>query len=113
MLLFLNSLDYAIKGKRQERVISLLKQVNANMYISGPAGKSYIDPISFQQEGIELIWKDYSRYPKYQQLSPSFEHAVSVLDLLFNTGPEAPYYIWGWRDEMRNENIHAGQSHNI
>jgi hypothetical protein len=22
---------------------------------------------------------------------------VSVLDLLFNTGPDAPWYIWGWR----------------
>jgi hypothetical protein len=23
---------------------------------------------------------------------------VSILDLLFNVGPDAPWYIWGWRE---------------
>ncbi len=33
------------------------------------------------------------------ELYRPFEHGVSVLDLLFNTGDKAPYYIWGWREE--------------
>jgi len=37
-------------------------------------------------------------YPEYPQLFPPFEHQVSILDVLFNCGPEAPYYIWGWRE---------------
>ena len=41
---------------------------------------------------------DYSGYPEYEQLHPPFMHHVSIIDLLLNCGPEAAYYIWGWRD---------------
>ena len=33
---------------------------------------------------------DYDGYPEYPQLHPPFEHAVTILDLLFHTGTEAP-----------------------
>jgi hypothetical protein len=32
---------------------------------------------------------DYSGYPQYPQLHGSFEHGVSIVDLLFNAGPDA------------------------
>jgi hypothetical protein len=38
---------------------------------------------------------DYSGYPEYEQLYPPFEHAVSIVDLIFNVGP-------GARDFMRS-----------
>jgi len=40
-----------------------------------------------------LVYKQYS-YPEYPQLYPPFEHGVSVLDLLFNAGPDARSYIF-------------------
>ena len=79
-------------------MIDLLKQVGARTYISGPAGKTYLEPERFAAEGLSLQWKDYSGYPEYPQLHPPFEHAVSILDLLFSVGPAAPYHIWGWRN---------------
>jgi len=85
-------------GAKLDRLLSLIKQTGADTYISGPSAKTYIDEERFQQEGIKLIWKDYSGYPEYPQRFPPFEHGVTVLDLLFNVGPEAPDYIWGWRD---------------
>jgi hypothetical protein len=36
---------------------------------------------------------DYQGYPEYPQLHGGFEHAVTALDLLFNTGPDAPRYL--------------------
>jgi hypothetical protein len=48
--------------------------------------------------GVELVWKDYSGYPEYRQKHPPFEHGVSILDLVFNEGPNSSWYIWGWRD---------------
>ena len=96
---FAQSSDIQSEGRRQDRVMHLLKAVGANSYVSGPAGKDYIDPARFHEENIELVWKDYSGYPEYPQFFPPFEHAVSVLDLLFQTGPDAPYFIWGWREE--------------
>ena len=59
--------------------------------------RDYIEPERFAQAGIALEWKSYSGYPEYPQRFPPFEHGVSILDLLFNTGPDAPWYIWGWR----------------
>jgi len=35
----------------------------------------------------------YEGYPEYPQLHGPFEHAVTALDLLFNTGPEATRLI--------------------
>jgi hypothetical protein len=36
---------------------------------------------------------DYSGYPDYPQLNGAFEHGVSILDLLFNVGADAPRYM--------------------
>jgi hypothetical protein len=82
---------------KQDRILALLKKVGAEIYVSGPAAKAYLDAARFEQEGIRLVWKEYSGYPEYPQLYPPFEHAVSIIDLLFHTGPDAPFYVWKWR----------------
>ncbi len=40
-----------------------------------------------------ISWFDYDNYPQYTQLYPPFIHNVSVLDLLFNTGKNASFYL--------------------
>lgn len=92
---FTNSRDYYSCGSGHEKLLSLLKSAGADYYISGPAAKSYINSEDYQKAGIELHWKDYSHYPVYPQLHSPFCHNVTILDLLFNTGDDAPSYIWG------------------
>lgn len=94
---FRDSRQYLLTGQKQDRLLDLLGKAGATRYISGPAAKAYIEPDLFESAGIELVWKDYSGYPEYPQRFPPFEHGVSILDLLFNVGPDAPDYIWGWR----------------
>lgn len=96
---FQDSRDFQLSGQKLERLLNLVEQSKATRYISGPAAKGYIEPERFEKLGIELVWKDYSNYPVYPQPHPPFEHGVSILDLLFSVGPDAPYYIWGWRGE--------------
>lgn len=98
---FGDSRSYAQAGAKQERLLSLIESIGASRYISGPAAKSYIECDRFEQAGIKLEWKDYSGYPVYKQAHPPFEHGVSILDLLFSVGPDAPWYIWGWRSSPR------------
>ena len=53
---------------------------------------------SLPRAGIGVRWMDYSAYPEYHQLYPPFEHAVSVIDLLFNEGPNAWRYMKSFQD---------------
>lgn len=94
---FADSRTYAAQGHKLDKLVDLVAKTGATEYLSGPAAKDYIEPQRFEQLGIGLEWKDYSGYPDYTQRFPPFEHGVSILDLLFNTGPDAPWYIWGWR----------------
>ena len=42
---------------------------------------------------MKLTWIDYGGYPEYHQLFPPFEHRVTILDLIFNEGPNAKQYM--------------------
>ena len=84
---FDDSRKYELKEKKGDRVIELLKKANAEYYLSGPAAKDYINEKVFKENNISLEWMDYSNYPEYTQLYPPFEHFVSIIDLIFNEGP--------------------------
>jgi hypothetical protein len=86
-----------VEGKT-ERLVYLCRQAGAAEYISGPAAKNYIVPGLFEQYSIRLTWMDYSGYPEYRQLYPPFEHAVSIIDLLFSEGPEAAKYMKSFKN---------------
>lgn len=92
------STDYPSTDGKTERLVQLCKSAGAQRYISGPAARGYIEPGLFEEAKVELVFKDYSGYPEYPQSFPPFAHGVTVLDLLFNVGPDAPWYIWGWRE---------------
>lgn len=96
---FTDSRDYPTHGVKHEKLLSLVKAAQADVYISGPAAKNYIVAEDYARAGIELVWKDYSNYPEYPQCGKNFTHYFSILDLLFNVGDAAPWYIWGWRND--------------
>lgn len=87
------SKEFELRGDKSEKLLNICKDLNATHYITGPAAKGYMETELFDEAGIEIIWMDYSDYPEYPQLFGDFEHAVSALDLLFNTGPEAKNYM--------------------
>jgi len=80
-------------GTKSERLLNILRDVGATHYLSGPAARSYLDVPALEQDGITVEWMDYSGYPDYPQMYPPFEHAVSVIDLIFNVGPDARSYL--------------------
>ncbi|MGZ4415272.1 MAG: WbqC family protein [Gaiellaceae bacterium] len=87
------STDYEGAGAKTERLVSLCVQSGAGLYLSGPAAKEYMEEERFAAAGIALEYMDYAGYPEYPQLNPPFDPHVSVLDLLFNVGPDAPRYL--------------------
>jgi hypothetical protein len=93
---FVRSSELGIEGDKTERLIRILQHVSATHYISGPSAKDYLDEAMFAAANIGLEYIVYD-YPEYEQLHPPYDPGVSVLDLLFMKGPEAPRYIWGDR----------------
>ena len=87
------SWDYQLIEGKTERLADLCAQAGGTEYISGPAARDYVDEAVFRERGIGLTWFDYGGYPEYPQLWGEFTHGVTILDLLFNCGREAPRYM--------------------
>ncbi len=83
---FLDSKAFMLEGGRVQRLVSLLRQLGATEYLSGPSARDYLAGSEglFAEAGIRLLFKSYAGYPEYSQLHAPFEHAVSILDVLAN-----------------------------
>jgi len=71
-----------------ERLVALCKEVGAECYLSGIVGRSYLDLNRFEEEGIKVNFHDF-KHPVYPQLYGEFQPNMSIVDLLFNCGPES------------------------
>lgn len=91
--LILNSSSFELENGKNERLLSICLQADANIYVSGPAAGTYLDTEMFKKVGIEVNWFNYECYLEYPQLWGAFNHHVSILDLLFNCGPNARHYM--------------------
>ena len=87
------SAEFNPREGRTERLVDICVKTGATAYLSGPTAREYIDHRAFEVAGISVQFADYSGYPEYPQVHGPFEHAVSVLDLLFCTGPNAVSYM--------------------
>ncbi|MBB6156410.1 hypothetical protein HDC30_003641 [Pseudomonas sp. JAI115] len=88
-----NSWDYTFEDGKTERLVDLCMKAGGGEYISGPAARDYIDEGLFSASGVKLSWFDYAGYPEYPQMWGDFAHGVTILDLLFNCGRDAPRYM--------------------
>ena len=87
------SSDLHPRDGRNERLIDICTKISATTYVSGPSARAYLDERMFAAAGIAIEFADYSDYPEYPQLYPPFDHAVSIIDLLMNTGADAPKFM--------------------
>jgi hypothetical protein len=83
-------------------ILELCRKVSATQYISGPLGRDYLDREAFNKAGIEVLFHDY-QYPEYPQQHGDFEPFMSVIDLLFNCGPESAEILQNPPDCLKTE----------
>ena len=76
------------------RLVSICSRLGATRYLTGPAAKAYLERVQFEDAGIEIEFASHD-YPAYPQLHGAFEDHMSILDLLFNCGPESLQYLHG------------------
>lgn len=87
------SSEFNLLEEKTERLVDICKNEGATDYYSGPAAKAYMNEELFEKENIKIHYFDYSGYPEYTQLHGDFTHAVSILDLIFNEGPDSKKFM--------------------
>ncbi len=84
----LYSSEMNVGGHKSELVLNYCKEVGANTYISGPFGRDYLDLESFSEAKIDVEFSEYI-HPEYKQYHGEFIPYMSIIDLIFNHGPDS------------------------
>lgn len=74
--------------RKTDLMLAYLKCAGADIYLSGPSGRNYLEAEKFPQNNMGLKYFAF-QHPVYQQRYPGFEPNLSAIDLLFNEGPAA------------------------
>ncbi len=76
-------------GTKADLLAMLCGQVNATEYISAPGSREYLEQSdAFDKRGIPIKYNEYD-HPVYPQLFGDFTPYMSIVDLIFNAGPES------------------------
>jgi len=82
-------------GTGTGRLVNLIRAVGGTHYYSGAyAMNAYLDRSLFDRAGIEVEWQNWIA-PSYSQLYGPFIPDLSIIDLLFNCGPNSLAILLG------------------
>ena len=81
-----------VKGKKEEKLLNICKAIRADLYLANNATGDYVSANYFNKEGIQFVLQNYN-HPEYKQIYkkkilPFLSH-LSIIDLLFNYGPDS------------------------
>jgi hypothetical protein len=85
--------EFKLAEERNERLLGICKQAQADIYLSGPAAKSYMDLDLFEQNGVSVLFFQYDNFKFYPQLHDKDKIYLSIIDMIFNIGPETKSYL--------------------
>lgn len=80
--------EMALTEEPNQRLIDICRQVGAGQYLAGSGSRHYLDLSAFESADI-LVEVQQFTHPVYPQLYGAFEPGLSMIDLLFNCGPES------------------------
>jgi hypothetical protein len=71
-----------------ERLATICEVLGADTYLSGPGGREYLNLEPFHNKEITVTFQEF-KHPVYPQLYGDFVPNLSLVDLLFNCGPNS------------------------
>ncbi|MFA5373695.1 MAG: WbqC family protein [Candidatus Omnitrophota bacterium] len=84
--------DLDIRSQRTDRIVEICRKLKADTYFSGSGGRQYLEEDKFSGSGIELRYQEFTHPIYNQQFSAQnkgFLPYMSIIDLLFNEGPNS------------------------
>lgn len=86
-----------VKGESTNLIVNLSRAVGADTYLSGAHGRDYLDPAALEAAGVRVVFQDWV-CPEYPQCQPGpFVPNLSIVDVLFNCGPDSMKVVRGDR----------------
>jgi len=85
-------------------ILEICSKTGADIYISGPDGRNYLQFDKFLNIGTSIVYHDFI-HPAYPQMYDGFTSHLSILDLIANCGPDS-------RDFVKNcytQNVYNGK----
>ncbi|MFB6356667.1 MAG: WbqC family protein [bacterium] len=82
------SSDEGITGESTQLVINLTKDLGGDRYLSGMHGRDYLDRELIEQSDVTVEFQDYEPV-EYPQQQDGFVPYLSIVDILFNCGPDS------------------------
>lgn len=76
------------EGRGSGLVLDMCRKMRADAYVFGILGKDYAETETFEKAGIRAVFQDY-KHPVYPQAGGEFIPCMSIIDLLFNCGPNS------------------------
>jgi len=80
--------EEGIAGKASELIVDICRKTGADAYLHGKHSRDYVDFELMAKAGVCSFIQDFSAV-EYPQTNGPFMANLSVLDLLFNCGPES------------------------
>jgi hypothetical protein len=82
-----SELDF-VHNQPDERLVAIAKYFSADTYLAGSGGHQYMNLSTYERAGVKVIFQDF-HFPPYKQLFGQFEPYMSVIDLIYNNGPDS------------------------
>lgn len=79
------SSELHVQGTGSDRILNICKSLNADIYLSGQFGNSYLNLEDFKNNSIDIKFQNFV-HPVYKQCYSPFMPNMSIIDLLFNEG---------------------------
>jgi hypothetical protein len=70
------------------RLIDICRSLGADTYLAGAGAAAYMDVERFRQSGVRLVTQAFE-HPVYPQRFSGFIPQLSIVDLIFNCGPDS------------------------
>lgn len=82
-MIFASELGFT--SRSTERLADITEALGGDAYLSGPAGRNYLDVSLFESKNISVKFQDF-KHPVYKQRYGGFVPNMSAIDALFNMG---------------------------
>ncbi|MCR8641092.1 WbqC family protein [Paenibacillus sp. N1-5-1-14] len=97
----------AESGLGSTRIVNICSHLGAMIYLSGNGARSYNNELEFRERSIKLVYQQFN-HPVYAQQWGAFISHLSIIDMIFNHGPQSIEIIRAARKlDIRSEALYG------